>query len=470
MSELGALLAALRRQELASFVAGAMPELAPGERYRDNFHIAAIAYQLEQVMAGRCRRLLITCPPRHLKSTIASVCAPAWALGRDPRRRFVCLSHTAELAVKHHDDCRRLMRSPYFRWVFPAARFARDKNTDVEFRMAEGGGRFSISVGGPLTGRGGDIIIIDDPLKADDALSETRRKSVNTWYRETLASRLNDPKAGAIVLVMQRLHDDDLAGQVLEQGGWTHLNLPAIAEEDGAIQIGPRAFHHRRIGDLLHAERMGEEELALARAAMGSTAFSAQYQQRPAPQDGAIIKRAWLRRYACAPARQPGDRIVQSWDTGVKAGDANDFSACVTFLQRGHDHYLLHVLRARFEFPELLARVIDHRRAFGAQVVLIEDAAAGAQVLQALKANPRVANAIAIKPEGDKQMRLGGQSHKFEAGAVLLPEAAPWLADFEAELLAFPKGRYDDQVDALSQYLRWSDARSHYRIGRVRGV
>ncbi len=469
MSEIQALLDALRRQELASFVAGAMPELAPGEPYLDNFHIWAIAYELQRVLEGKSRRLLITCPPRHLKSTIASVCAPAWALGRNPKARLVCISHTAELAAKHHDDCRRLMRSAYYQRLFPEARIGRDKNTEVEFRTTAGGGRYSISVGGPLTGRGGDIIIIDDPLKADDAHSETRRTSVNTWYRETLASRLNNPKGGAIVLVMQRLHDDDLAGHVIEQGGWRHLNLPAIAEADDKIQIGPDVYHGRQAGTLLHAERMGFDQLGLARAEMGATAFSAQYQQRPAPQEGAMIKRAWLKRYARKPVRQPGDRIVQSWDTGVKAGDANDWSVCATFLRRGEEHYLLHVYRARLEFPVLLAKVIAHRREFGAGALLIEDAAAGAQVIQALRANPHVGNAIAIKPEGDKQMRLGGQSHKFEAGNVLLPETAPWLADFEAELLAFPKGRYDDQVDAISQYLRWADARGYRRISRVRG-
>ncbi|MBC7770680.1 MAG: phage terminase large subunit [Phycisphaerales bacterium] len=464
------LLASLRRRELASFVAGAMPVLAPGERYKDNFHVPAIAYGLEQAITGNVRRLLITCPPRHLKSTIASVCAPAWMLGRAPHKRIVCLSHTGELAAKHHDDCRRLMGSPYYRRLFPGALIAHDKNTAIEFRTSQGGGRISLSVGGPLTGRGGDIIIIDDPLKADDASSESRRKAVNVWFGETLASRLNDPKSGAIVLVMQRLHDDDLAGHVLEQGGWTVLSLPAIAEVDERIQIGPECFHVRREGELLHAERMGSEELDLARRQMGATAFSAQYQQRPAPLEGAVIKRAWLQRYAREPVRQKADRIVQSWDTGVKAGDRNDYSVCATFLRRGKSHYLLHVLRTRLEFPALLAKVIAHRRAFGPGPLLIEDAAAGAQIIQALKSQSAAPHAIAIKPEGDKFMRLDGQSHKFEAGDVLLPEAGAWLGDFEAELLAFPKGRYDDQVDAVSQYLRWADQRRTVRYGRVVGL
>ncbi len=447
-----------------------MRQLAPGDLYRYNFHIAAISYALERVIAGETRRLLITCPPRHLKSIIASVCAPAWGLGHNAKTRFVCLSHTGELAAKHHDDCRRLIASPYYRRLFPHALISREKNTDVEFRTTAGGGRYSLSVGGPLTGRGGDIIIIDDPIKAEDAQSEVKRKAANTWFGETLSSRLDDPKSGAIVLVMQRLHDDDLAGHVLELGGWTHLNLPAIAEEDETVQIGPHAFHTRTAGTPLHPERMSVDDLAIARAAMGSTAFSAQYQQRPAPLEGAVIKRAWLRRYVRTPARQPGDKIVQSWDTGIKAGDSNDYSVCATFLQRGDDHYLLHILRDRLEFPRLLAKVVAHRRAFGHGPLLIEDAASGTQIIQALRADPRVQNAIAIKPEADKFIRLDGQSHKFEAGSVILPEDAPWLADFEYELLAFPKAKYDDQVDAVSQYLRWADTPRVARYGRARGV
>lgn len=463
------LLDAVRRMELAAFVAGAMRELEGGG-YLDNFHIAAIAYQMQRVIEGKVHRLLITCPPRHLKSITASVCAPAWALGKRPETRFVCLSHTAELAAKHHDDCRRLMKSDYYRSLFPHARIARDKDTSVEFRTVGGGGRYSTSVGGPITGRGGDVLIIDDPLKADEANSETRRKAVNTWFRETLSSRLNDPKTGAIVVVMQRLHDDDLAGHLIEQGDWVHLNLPAIAEDDERIQIGPHAYHVRREGSLLHAERMGFEELERQKVAMGSTAFSAQYQQRPAPPDGAIIKRAWLKRYKQPPERQPGDRVVQSWDTGVKAGDANDYSVCATFLRRGHDHYLLDILRGRYEFPELFAKVARHRQTWHAHIVLVEDAVAGASVVQALKADRRFPNALPIKPEGDKLMRLTGQSHKFEAGHVFLPEAAPWLAEFEAELLGFPKGRYDDQVDAVSQYLRWADEPPRtIRYGRLKG-
>ncbi len=451
------LLEALRRTELTSFVEGSMGVLASAGPYLQNYHVAAICYALQRVAEGKIKRLLITLPPRHLKSIAASVCFPAWVLGHAPRTRFVTICHTAELAAQHHNDCRRLIASPYYQELFGACRIARDKNTEGEFRTTFGGGRLSLSVGGPITGRGGEIIIIDDPLKADDASSDVKRRNVNTWFSNTIGSRLNDPRTGAIIVVMQRLHEDDLAGMLLEQGGWTHLNLPAIAEIDESIQIGPDQYHFRREGELLHAERVSRETIAQLKRELGEDTFSAQYQQRPAPREGAVIKRAWLKRYACAPERRPGDQIVQCWDMGVKAGPHNDYSVCITALKRGRQHFILHVLRERLEFAALLKRVTEHRRAFGPGPLLIEDAAAGTQVIQALKADPRQPRAIALKPNSDKLERLAGQSHKFEAGEVQLPESAPWLADFEAELLAFPKSRHDDQVDAIAHYLRWAD-------------
>jgi len=453
------LLDAMRREELASFVAGAVNVLVPNKPYRDNYHIAAIAYALERAASGDWRRQLIACPPRHLKSVIASVCFPAWLLGRNPHAKIVCISHTADVAIKHHNDCRRLMASPYYRHLFPGTVIARDKNTETEFRTTAGGERLSTSVGGPLTGRGGDVIVVDDALKADEADSDSKRQAVNAWFANSVASRLDDPRTGAIVAIAQRLHEDDLLGVLLDQGNWKPLILPAIAEQDEKIQIGPHAYHHRRENDLLHAERVSLAELEAQKRALGEAAYSAQYQQRPAPLGGVIIKRDWVQRYSREPERRPGHAIVQSWDTGLKAGDANDYSACLTFLRRGREHYLLHVRRERLEFSDLLKTILAHRKAYGPGPLLIEDAAAGASILQALKASPSLPNAISIKPEGDKVGRLNGQSYKFEAGEIYLPESAPWLATFEAELFAFPKCRHDDQVDALSQYLRWCDRR-----------
>jgi predicted phage terminase large subunit-like protein len=202
------------------------------------------------------------------------------------------------------------------------------------------------------------------------------------------------------------------------------------------------------------------------KAAMGSQAFSAQYQQMPVPPEGALIKRTWLRTYSGTPARQPGDRIVQSWDTASKADKTNDYSVCTTWLRRrNNEYYLLDVLRTRLEYPDLRRKILSHAKANGTRTVLIEDASSGASLIQDLQRKGPF-RPIAIKPEGDKIVRLEGQSAVIEAGHVLLPESAPWLGDFLGEILAFPHGRFDDQVDSFSQFLTWAvKPRPQYHFG-----
>ena len=201
----------------------------------------------------------------------------------------------------------------------------------ADFATTKGGGRFSTTIGGTLTGRGGDILLIDDPHKPEDAVSEVRQTAVLDWFRSTLMSRQNDPAGSAIVLIQQRVHENDLAGMLLEQGGWDHLDLPAIAEERQKIDLGPRGQVLREPGHLLHPERLSLPVLDERKADLGSYLFAAQYQQRPAPLGGGLVKWAWFRTYAQAPEPASGDRIVQSWDTASKAEEANDWSVCTTW-------------------------------------------------------------------------------------------------------------------------------------------
>jgi predicted phage terminase large subunit-like protein len=188
---------------------------------------------------------------------------------------------------------------------------------------------------------------------------------------------------------------------------------------------------------------------------MGSHVFSAQYQQAPVPPGGALIKRDWLRTYARTPERAPGDRVIQSWDTATKAGTTNDYSVCTTWLMRGPDYYVLDVLRRRLEYPDLKRTVIDHAAKRQATAVLIEDAGTGTPLVAELRRGSKL-RPIPIRPDRDKIVRLEGQTAVIEAGHVLLPDKAPWLDDFLAEILAFPYGRYDDQVDSMSQFLAWA--------------
>ena len=410
-----------------------------------------MAHALNGVEKGRSTRLVINVPPRHLKSITASVAWAAFLLGRDPTLRIICISYSEQLAKKHANDTRRLMQSSWYRGLFPATRISRDKDTELEFETTAGGGRYATSTHGTLTGRGGGLIIIDDPIKPQDAASEASRERVHEWFANTLLSRLDDKVRGKIVLVMQRLHVDDLAGRVLQSGEWRELCLPAIADEAQTIPLGRSRQHHRAVGEALHPEREPLDTLEALKRDIGAFAFSAQYQQAPVPEGGAMIKWAWVRRYDVPPPRTDRTRIIQSWDTASKAGLENDWSVCTTWHQDNGNYYLLDVERGRYDFPTLRSRVLTSWHRWKPRRLLIEDTAAGTGLIQDLREHG--CHAIPVKPEGDKATRMMIQTGKFEAGQVVLPVSAPWLAAFEAELFAFPGCKHDDQVDSVSQAL-----------------
>src|SRR5437016_6039615 len=250
-----AVLAALLRGDLRFFVRKSFQTILPGTRYLANWHVDAIVHQLMRVLAGEISRLLINQPPRSLKSICVSVAYVAWLLGHDASRRIIVVSYSNEFAAELHRQFRMVIDASWYRALFPAMRPAKDSGTELV--TTAGGSRYATSVGGTLTGRGADLIIVDDPLKAEDAMSEPARRRMIDWYGGTLVSRLNDKEKGPIVVVMQRLHEDDLAGHLLGQGGWQHLELPAIALEDSTIPIGNGKTITRRQGDVLYAEREG---------------------------------------------------------------------------------------------------------------------------------------------------------------------------------------------------------------------
>ncbi len=440
------------RKDFVSFIRKVFHVLHPSATFDMNWHICAIAYVLEQVRLRKIKRLIINVPPRSLKSIMCSVAFPAFVLGHDPTKRLIGASYSADLAIKFANDFRTVVNSAEYRAIFPAMRISAMKNTQSEVVTTLNGFRLAISVDGALTGRGGDIIIIDDPLAALAALSQ---KSVD-WYFNTLVSRLDDPQNGAIVLVMQRLHADDLAGVLLRSSDeWTLLSLPAIAEQDEQIPIGNGQIHFRRAGDVLHPKRASRDRLESRRAELGAETFAAQYQQQPVAPGGAMIKRAWVRRYDELPK---SGQIIQSWDVANKQGEENDYSVCITLLVHENKYYVIHVLRGRFDFPTLRSKVSEQAKLHKASQVLIEDAGFGTALIQELKTADF--SVIAVKPEYDKEIRMAIQAAKFEHGQVFFPQDSPWLRDLEDELFAFPRSRHDDQVDALSQALAYK-SRSH---------
>ena len=444
---------ALLRNDFRAFLQKCFYVLAPGQIYVPDWYIDAIAWKLEQVRRGEIRRLIINLPPRSLKSITASVAFPAYVLGLDPTKRIICVSYSGDLSRKHSNDFRALIDLSFFRALFPSTRVGPFKNSETEIELTRRGFRLATSVGGTLTGRGGDIIIIDDPLKPDDAHSEVKRTAANQWFTNTLLSRLDDKRRGAIIVVMQRVHMDDLTGFLRAQSDeWDVLSLPAIAYCDAIIPTWDGHTYHRRIGEALSHEREPLHVLESMKLQIGSDAFSAQYQQEPVPPGGAMVKREWIKRYSELPPSSERLLILQSWDTASKGGPGNDWSVCTTWIvTRKPQWYLIDVWRQRVDYPTLKAKVQELARTFRAQRILVEDTSAGTPLVQDLRT--LVPGIIAVKPEGDKATRMSVASSKIEARQVFLPEQAAWLPDLEAELFAFPGGRHDDQCDAISQAL-----------------
>jgi len=453
-------LEALLRSDFRAFVHKVFHTLTPGQVYVPNWHIEAIADRLERIRRGKVRRQIINLPPRSLKSIMSSVAFPAFALGHDPSHRIICVSYSGDLAKKHSNDFRAVIEAPWYQSVFPATRIGRFKDSEVEIEFTARGFRLATSVGGTLTGRGGDIIVIDDPLKPDDALSETKRAAANHWFANTLLSRLDDKRTGAIVIVMQRVHMDDLTGFLLSQSDeWEVLSLPAIAEADEVIPVWGGQTHRRRSGEALSADREPLHVLEGLKGQIGSDAFFAQYQQMPVPPGGAMIKRHWIRRYSTPPQRESVLQIIQSWDTAMKGGPDNDYSVCTTWAQtRDCRMYLLNVWRGRVDYPTLKAKVLALNEEWRPSTILIEETGTAIGLIDELRYH--CYGLIGVKPDRDKAARMAMASAKFEAGNVYLPESAAWLADLEAELFAFPGSRHDDQCDSISQAL--NDQRAQY--------
>jgi predicted phage terminase large subunit-like protein len=459
---------ALRRQDLASFVRFAYPIVHAGSELNWNWHLDAICHQLELVARGECKRLIIEVQPRSLKSFIASVAFPAWLLGRNPAHRLITASYSQALANQHCDECRVLMRDLRYLALFAGTRIG-DKDSESEFRTTRRGGRIATSTGATLTGRGGNTIILDDVQKPDEAMSVRGRENVINWFRNTLYSRLDNKIDGAIIVVMQRLHMEDLAGHLRAQGGWNILSLPAIATVEESISLTHGRVHRRRRDNLLHPQREPQAILDDIKREIGSYNFSAQYQQEPVPEHGSIIKWDWFRWFDEVPPGS-GHTIVQSWDVGMKPEDTNDYSVCTTWAVVRRDYYLLSLFRARLGFPDLVRKVVEHARHHRAEVLLIEDKASGTPLIQQLQAirTVGVPYPIAIVPKLDKVTRAHGESLAIEAGQVYLKTGAPWLAELRSEIAQFPNGRHDDQVDSVTQFLTWQRERAIRSLGTMR--
>ena len=446
-------------RSLRAFVEQAWPVLEPTTPFLPNWHIDLVCEHLEAITAGETTRLLINLPPRHMKSLLVSVFWPVWEWIASPSRRWICVSYSDALSLKLSLDRRTLVQSEWYqaRWGH-TVQLSSDQNVKGEFRNTRQGVMVATSVGGSATGKGGDRIIVDDLHNPQQADSDAQREAALRFFRETLSTRLDTPKTGAVVVVMQRLHEADLSARCLELG-YRHLCLPVEADvaTDIVFPVSGRVVT-RAPGHLLWPAREGPTELALQRRQLGSTAFDTQYQQRPAPAGGRLFKRAWFKFYDELPR---GSTWLASWDMSFKGGPSNDYVVGLQAAREGADVYLVDRVKGQWDFTETRRQVVRlHGRYPETQTTLIEEAANGPAIINVLTG--QIAGIIPVRPDGGKYARAQAALPIVEAGNVWLPHPQPhgralperaWVNDFLHQLCVFPTGAHDDDVDAFSQLI-----------------
>lgn len=421
--------------------------------YDWSVHLAQTILPL--LLAGNAR-VIVNAPPRHGKSELISHWLPCWYLDNWPNKRVMLCTYGSDFAT----DWGRKARDEATMNDLVSIDLKADSKAASAWATQQGGGMMTAGVGGPITGRGADLGVIDDPHKDwAEALSATRRETVTDWFSGTFYTRLEP--GGSIVIIQTRWHESDLTGYLLEEheDNWTLLSYPALSEGEGDILGRPK-------GAPLCPERYSADDLERFRKAIGSHKFAGLYQQRPYPLQGGIIKNEWFRYYVVPP--KFFTTIIQSWDCAFKDTDTSDYVVGQVWGLNGADKYLLDQVRGRMSFTETCNAIkMMSTKWPKATRKLIEDKANGTAVIDALKR--KISGMKPINPEGGKLVRVHAVEPQWESGNVWVPhpEQAPWIKQFREEVTGFPSLAHDDQVDAMSQALTYLEGKS---IGRLKAA
>lgn len=447
------------KTDLKTFIVHVMATAFKDINFMDNDHIDAVAYCLTQAFQGKQRRLLINMPPRQLKSLLVSVTLPAFILGNDPAAQIICISYSEELAKYLSRQFMRIVEMPWFKQLFPE--FHLKKFSETECSTTQGGFRFATSIGGSLTGRGADFIIIDDPIKADDVRSEKSLALVNEWFRNTVSSRLDDKAFGVLIIVMQRLHIMDLSGYVLADGTFHVLSLPAIAVRGESIPIGNGRYFNRRQGDALHPERESLEVLDGIRRQMGSYNFMAQYQQSPETPEGGMFKQKWFRPYDGPSIDLRAVKLFLTIDTARSTAETADYTAIAFVAMTRFGYVVVHAERWHLEYEALKDKIVGYLRKYDRDLcLLVEYADVGISLYQHFQKIRH--NVFFYPPREGKLVKAAQAVPVFESGRVWILNRDgrnDWVKPFIDEFVMFPYGRHDDWVDSLTQLLVWAERR-----------
>jgi predicted phage terminase large subunit-like protein len=454
----------LVKSDFKTFVQQAFATLYPNQVLLWNWHLDAIIHELELNVSGLHPELIITMPPRHLKTFLVSICWPAFLLTREPSLKIFCVSYTEQLAKAIARDFRRVVESVWYKTLFPAVRLA--KLTETEVATSAGGFRSALSVHGSITGRGADLIIVDDPSRPEEVESDGARLKLNEWFNSTLLSRRDDKQRSGLIIVMQRLHVNDLVGFVEETSDFRKLSLPAIAERDERIELLNGETYLRRAGEALQPERESVQTLRQLDRQIGQFLFAAQYQQSPRTPDGTLFKRKNFVLVDKMPRLNGRGEFFISIDSAMSRSATADYTAIVVAYIEDRKLYVLKVDRGRFGYDELRNRTLRwinrlsiHREAVN---VIVESSSSGIWLHQELK--DRRIEGITLfgsHPRGDKYDRAARVRHMFDNGIFVcnIDGENDWVEKFIHEFMNFPNGANDDQVDALTQLFHWNRAR-----------
>ena len=445
---------------LLDYVGAAWHVIEPATTFVPNWHIDAICEHLEAVTRGEIRNLLINMPPRNMKSLLVSVFWPTWVWTADPSVRWLYSAYGQDLSKRDSLKCRRLIDSPWYQQLWGEVfTLTTDQNTKQRFENDKTGYRIATSVGGLGTGEGGDVIVVDDPHNVEEALSGVQRATALTWWDETMSTRLNDPNTGAKVIVMQRLHEGDLAGHVLERGGYEHLMLPMEYERDRhcTTSLGwedPRV----REEELLWPARFTPEAVATLKQDLGPYGTAGQLQQRPAPRGGGYFKEDWLRWYETPPKHV---YVYGASDYAVTA-DGGDYTVHgVIGVDPDDNIFVLDWWREQTESDVWIEVLLDlmkkHKPLAWAEEAGQIEKSIGPFLRKRMRERKVYCLRRPYTSSRDKATRARSIEARMSMGMVYLPKNAPWKDDLVSELLHFPAGVHDDQVDVLSLVGRMLD-------------
>jgi predicted phage terminase large subunit-like protein len=454
----------IQRNSLPEFIRRSFSIVGGTAQYKHNWHIDYMCEVLNACEKRQLTRVIINMPPRHLKSHCVTVAWPPWLLGRNPGETIMCASYSKELALDLSVKSRHVITSDWYNALFPGTILADDQNTKTKFKTTEGGHRYAVSVGGTATGDGGNFIIIDDPVSAKDANSKIIRDTANEWFGQTAHNRLNDKINGVIIVIMQRLHQNDMTGFLLEQPGWEHIKLPVQFEEKKTYIMGNFSKTVEE-NEILHPEHMGQVEIDREKHVARNYNFSGQFMQNPAPTGGGEFRQQWLQFYK-GKLQPTTMNIYIMVDPANSKRKTSDYSAFVVLGLGSDDNiYLLDMVRDKLNLRERQEELFRLHQKYKPKAVLYEkygmmvDADAMRESMNYL--NYRF-NIVEVAGAMNKEDRVRRLIPYFIDGRIWFPEnmyRTNWegktidlIEEFiHQELLPFPVGLHDDCVDAMSR-------------------